>query len=614
MKVIFNCLPPGNIDYPSPSLSILQSFLNQNGYTAKTIYWNILLFRTMSYYASNNDILRNLFPFLSVIAEEYNDKNVKNSLVTYLQTLQPHYKTSDNFYQNSLEEIRNTVHEIIDTELNDDKNEAVLYGISAKYYQWIPGIILSKEIKKRYPNSKIVIGGLGNRDSAIAMMRKFHDFDYAIWGEGEYPLLDLCNHIKDNSVKPGNIPRLVFRENNDVKTSENNKSRYLDFNNYIFPDNSNYFECLSANGISKEIVKLMIHSVSGCRWKKCSFCSYPENKVFRERTAENIFEEIRLCSEKFGINNFNLADSDIVGKDIDRFEGLLDLLIRYRKDINPDFRISGEMIPTSMITPAIFSKIHSAGFTSLFIGYEAVTERLLRKMKKENTFSENILFVKLALKNRINPQVYIIQGIPTETEDDIIESINNLHFLRFFFNDDDKEFFHQYSPLNLYQGTEYFRKMTDKEKENFDQNPVADYVPQSLIEPEERFDFFSFRRNVLKNYRLWFDFVTIESFYRKNKFTYEIIENDSSFTYKEFLNKKEIKTVGFNNPVYYDILAEADQQIASLENMLLKLSVRYQDLTSGKLIEYLAELRFYYLLYYDDKFSGIISLINIGTT
>ena len=613
MKVIFNYLPPGNIDYPSPSMSILQSFLKHKGFEASTIYWNILMFQIMSYYTHTNDIIRNLFPFLAVIADEADDRALKNRMRSYLQTMQPYYKTKDDFYSNSLKEICNSVHQIIDDNLKNDNNETILFGISAKFFQWLPGVVLSKEIKKKYPHSKIVIGGLESRDSAIAIMQKFNDFDYVIWGEGEYPLLDLCNHLQNNSVNLVDIPRFVFRKNTTIIASKINKSEYLDFKNYIFPDNDDYFECLSANSISKDIVKIMINSVNGCRWNKCSFCSYMQNKGYRARTAENIFEEIKLCSDKYGINHYYMADNDIVGKDIERFKQLLNLLTQYKKNENSDFRIYGELIPTSMINPEVISKMSSAGFSSIYIGYESVSDSLLKKMNKENTFSDNILFVKSALKFKIRPQVYIIQGIPTETEEDIIESINNLHFLRFYLNEESGEFLHNYSPLNLYKGTRYFSKMTRDEKDNYDQNPVTNYIPRSIIGDNERFDFFSFRRNVLKNQQLWSDFVAIERYYRKSKFTYNILINDQSFTYSEFLNGKEIKSNKYNAPVYLEILKEAESKVVSFNYMLHTLSEKYSDLTADKLKEYLNELKTSYMIYHDDKFSSIISIIHLSS-
>lgn len=267
------------------------------------------------------------------------------------------------------------------------------------------------------------------------------------------------------------------------------------------------------------------------------------------------------------------------------------------------------MIPTSKITPAFFRKMFSAGFSKLYIGYEAVTDGLLKKMRKENNFSENILFVKNALKNKIMPQVHIIQGIPPETEADIIESISNLHFLRFYFSEGTIEFAHKFIPLNLYKGTEYFSMMSSYEKENFNRNPVSGYLPESFINAKERFDFFSFRRDVLKNNDLWHDFAAIERFYRKNKFSYIIKKNKSSLKYREFMNDAEIKTLTFDHPVYYDILNEADEKIVTFDQMFLKLSEKYPALTSDELKKYLSELKRYYILYYNNKSSAIVSLI-----
>ncbi len=612
MKVIFNHLPPGRIDHPSTSFSILQSFLNQNGFESKTIYWNVLMFPVMSYYENNHDLFHNLFPSLVQLAEEFEDETIKKRLKAYLQTRKPFFKTKDNFYVNSMNEIRRTTDKIIHTELQKEENRAVLYGISAKFFQWIPGRILSKIIKQIYPESKIVIGGLINKESAIAILKKNPDFDFAIWGEGEYPLLDLCNYIENNSIIPENIPRLVYRENDEIKISKNVKSKYLDFKNYIFPDISDYIETLTANNISKDKIQLLIHTVCGCRWNKCAFCSYSLDKAFRERSAENIFEEIKTCSEKYGINNFYMVDNEIVGKEPGRFEKLLDLLIDFKQNTQNDFRIYGEMIPSSQITPLIFSKMSRAGFKYLFIGYEAVSDSLLKKMKKENTFSENILFVKSALKYKIRPQVNIIQGIPSETEDDIYESIDNLHYIRFFFHNKQTEFTHEYLSLNLYKGTEYYQKMPDAEKQNYKSNPFTEFIPQTFIPLEEQWDFFSFRRDPIINNVLWYDFMSIENFYKKNEFAYKLDFEESQLVYKEYFNKTEIKKIVFDDSVDFDILSFTESQILSFDDLFLRLSALHPTLTEISLKEYLNKLKNKYLIYFDSRFSSIISVIEIN--
>jgi len=564
------------------------------------------------YYDNSHDVFRNLFPFLADVAVEFNDTSIRKKLVSYLQSLKPFFKTTDNFYSNSLDEIQKNTRQLIHTELQKEGNEAVLYGISARFYQWIPGRMLAKAIKQLYPTAKIVIGGMSSRDAAIAMLKKNPDFDYAVWGEGEYPLLDLCNHLEYHSVKLEDIPRFVYRVGDEIIANKPMKSTYLDFTDYIFPDISDYFETLAANKIPKESVQILIHSVCGCRWNKCSFCSYSNDKVFRERTAENIFQEIKTCSEKYGINNFYMADNEMVGKDVARFERLLDMLIDFNKDASRDFRIFGEIIPSSNISPAIFSKMSKAGFKFLFIGYEAVTDSLLKKMKKENTFSENLYFVKLALKNKIKPQANIIQELPNETEDDILESINNLHFTRFLFHVGDIEFTHQFITLNLYKGTEYFRKMPDKEKENYESDSFSEFIPDSFISRDERWDFFSYRRNSPVNSTLWYQFMTIEQFYRKNKFTCEVVKEEQGLVFKEYFNNQLIKNLSLMNPLYYDILKETDSCIVSLGDLYYKFSAEYPDLTENKLKELLNVLKSNYIIYCNDDYSSIISVINQG--
>lgn len=114
-----------------------------------------------------------------------------------------------------------------------DFSDVRLFGISSKFYQWIPGTILAEEIKKRDPLSKIVIGGFGNQQSATAALNQSDNFDYAIWGEGEYPLLELYNALSDEVEKIKIHPRVISKL--DPKSIHNNgtSDKYLDFSEYV---------------------------------------------------------------------------------------------------------------------------------------------------------------------------------------------------------------------------------------------------------------------------------------------------------------------------------------------------------------------------------------------
>lgn len=75
-----------------------------------------------------------------------------------------------------------------------------------------------------------------------------------------------------------------------------------------------------------------------------------------------------------------------------------------------------------------------AGFESVQIGYESPSNNLLEKIHKKNTFASNLFFIKWAneLGIRING-ANVLRNLLEETTDDIKESIDNLYFLRFYF-------------------------------------------------------------------------------------------------------------------------------------------------------------------------------------
>lgn len=61
-NILLNWLPPSMENGPSPSLSVLKSFLEKNGYRVRIIYWNLKM----------NSLLRDFFNFGDLIYESGN--------------------------------------------------------------------------------------------------------------------------------------------------------------------------------------------------------------------------------------------------------------------------------------------------------------------------------------------------------------------------------------------------------------------------------------------------------------------------------------------------------------------------------------------------------------
>lgn len=62
-----------------------------------------------------------------------------------------------------------------------------------------------RKIKEKSPSAVIVVGGIGTKEAAIAYLQNFAQFDIAMWGEGEIPLLHLTE--KFPRIKRMNYPR-----------------------------------------------------------------------------------------------------------------------------------------------------------------------------------------------------------------------------------------------------------------------------------------------------------------------------------------------------------------------------------------------------------------------
>jgi hypothetical protein len=244
-KVILNALPPARLDTPSAALSILKAFLVHHGIETELIYWNFLLEGLLPAFNRNTDAIHfDLLPYLYLVAGEYGDPIAQSKANAFIKSQLP-YRDILNDNSDYLAGARQALDDAVSQELSRFPNDTtLLFGIPCKYEQWIPGLVLSGYIKKFFPSSKIVIGGLRNRQRAESIMSIGPHFDFAVWGEGEYPLLELARLLDADNADFGRIPRLVFRDGRSLSCSGRDKGSFYDLNSKIFPDFSDYFHYL----------------------------------------------------------------------------------------------------------------------------------------------------------------------------------------------------------------------------------------------------------------------------------------------------------------------------------------------------------------------------------
>ncbi|MDY4250770.1 radical SAM protein [Bacteroides pyogenes] len=618
MDILLNWFPPAFVKIPSPAMSVLKGYLNQFGYHADVCYWNLILRDMIHSLAEQGKDLEinefeSLMPFLAILLNASEDKEKLKRLYAYYQALHPQYFSIDKqkYYEESLNEYAEQILLSFNEKLIDmySRKNYTLIGVCTKLLQLVPANIFAKISKTIAPNRPIVAGGISNKIEAVAMLHNFKEYDYAIWGEGEIPLHQLCRFL-NNEISIEEIPNVAYR-NDDGETliSKCNNRLFSNLNN-TKPDFSDYFNCCKRYNIHDIKTMVPLESSRGCHWNKCKFCFLTEGYRNRAKENQSIIAEILDTIEKYGIYEFVFLDNDVIFNDFDKFEDLLDRLIQI-KDKYEDFGIWNGEVVTKGLNADIIKRMTLAGFKSIQIGYEAVSDSLLRKICKKNTFSSNLMFVKWAKEYDLNLQgLNVITGLIGEEDSDIISSTRNLHYLRFFLKKEITK--HDIIPLQIMKSSRYFKVLKERGDLNlWNDNLLYDLFPQNYIHDDNKYELMFFS-SMISN-PLWDNFRRVNDYYETTNFNYKLYYGGKeTILYVELIDKKIVSKLEFDikNEFHWKILKFCNKRVRSLDEIIQFLNISGNKEKQVLATNALADLNAEYILYSNAEYTENIAIIN----
>lgn len=549
-KIVLNWCPPATIDMPSPSMSVLKTYLERFNFNVEIKYWNIAIWKLQREFVFEvqcaNEML-SLLLFYNYLAIKYDDKEALCRVKANLMSVKPQYLNLPNdFFDKHMLAYADKLHDVIIQELNNINLENVLFiGFTANLYQWIPSSIIAEIIKEKY-NIPIVVGGIGTRGSALSILNNFHCFDISTWGEGENILLKISIFLQKNDTTNDNmllIPNIAIRKSTGVAVSSKINHDFTNLSDSLnSPNFQDYFKQLSEYCILNENIALTIEGGRGCHWKKCNFCYLNMGYKYRTKAVLTIIKEITYSIKNYNIKKFTFLDNDLIANDIERFDSLLDSLISIKKKF-PSFQIEMAEIITKGVNAKTIKKMSLAGFRHVQIGYESASDDLLKKISKKNSFGSNLFFIIQAIKYGISIEgANIIKGLFGETEDNILESIENLRYLRFVLSND--KFSHSYSTLTISHSSKNFQILKDSPK--FITSHILYYLPKGFILPDELEECFFTERFLWVESPLWSHFELVERYFRSSLYTYRLIEYKNQIVYTELLNNETINILEFD--------------------------------------------------------------------
>lgn len=274
----------------------------------------------------------------------------------------------------------------------------------------IPAVqIISKLLKQRKPNIKIIIGGPNVSINATSSMITISNADYAIRGEGEETLLEFMSGELLSSIK-GLIYRDSSNETNRLKINPQ-RDFIEDLDKLPYPNRGRID--LSGNPIGGNY----IITSRGCPFR-CSFCASPtiwQNRV-RTRSVNNIMDE--LVHLKMLGNEFVQFKDDTLTMDKNRIMHLLNEMIRSNIDMEwvCDTRLNSLDIE-------LLQRMRTAGCRRVKVGIESGSDEILKKIHKGITVQSIKDKIRLIKTANIDITAYFMIGFPGETDRNVEATI-----------------------------------------------------------------------------------------------------------------------------------------------------------------------------------------------
>jgi radical SAM superfamily enzyme YgiQ (UPF0313 family) len=279
---------------------------------------------------------------------------------------------------------------------------------------------LAKDIKWFNPNISIVVGGPHPTSLPTEVMVN-PNIDYAVIGEGEKTMLELCMVMRNgaNWVDLDMIDGLVWRYKGTIRTN-NPRGLIKDINVLPFPAIDLLPLSKYKSSYSKYERFANILTSRGCP----GACIYCNKRIFgnnvRMRSAQSIFDEIKMLHDKYGYKEFHIVD-DLFTQDRDRVIDFCNLVINSKLDIVWKL---GNGIRVGTVTFELLRRMKEAGLYSVSFGIESGNQGILNKMKKGQTIQMCKDAVCFARELNLFVVGFFMLGNIGETEATMRDTIN----------------------------------------------------------------------------------------------------------------------------------------------------------------------------------------------
>ncbi len=301
-----------------------------------------------------------------------------------------------------------------------------LIGISVPFSQIAPiAHDLIDQIKRRFPNTMVVMGGVyPSTQPRLALTSRA---DFIVVGEGESAMKEIVDEKNPRDIMGvyscDSLEKEWFPPAKLVEDLDK-----LSFPDYSIPSMDRYFN-LSPRREKGRIASLV--TSRGCPFD-CEFCSIHPiyGHKYRYRSAVNVLEEIKFLVDRYGIRTLEIEDDNFTlrkSRTVEILEGIIRL---NEQGAHLNWRTpNGVKIDT--LDHEIIKLIKKSNCSEIVLALEHGDPEMLQIMNKQLDLDKAFHVIEQLVKHQI-PKLsfFVIVGYPGETQDRFIKGLSYLKKVR----------------------------------------------------------------------------------------------------------------------------------------------------------------------------------------
>ena len=276
---------------------------------------------------------------------------------------------------------------------------------------------VAQAAKQLFPDAVRIIGGPHVSVAAADYLER-SEFQVACIGEGLETLCELALFIyRGENSDYSTIAGIIFKDRHARIQTNSIRTPLLELDAYPFPSDSlNLFWKPTRTPAENEPHLIYVLSGYGCP-NDCIFCAQRaiHGQKIRERSAENIFEEIKALFAK-GFRRFAFVQETFLNRKR-RIGAFCRLIENAAMDIEWTVEARADQLEYVQL-----KRMRSAGLRFIQIGVESGDPALLKKIGKNLLLDQVIQVRRWCNELKINTAFYLLVGLPGQNWQSIFRS------------------------------------------------------------------------------------------------------------------------------------------------------------------------------------------------